>query len=196
MVGIRSALTMVVLLLLGAASLAADPPKMRPYSGIGVVRFAASADTPQESLILYEEPGIFRVGEYNHSKATGNEWVVGKTSETLLLIVMARKGEWLRVTYDDAGREAWVKPQRSSAYQPWDQFLKTQTCHLLPGVRKPFYQLYRQPSRDPLVMLTPKQVFRILKVDGDWAMVVVDQTSIGWLRWRDEDGRLVLGFGR
>jgi hypothetical protein len=29
-------------------------------------------------------------------------------------------------------------------------------------------------------------------VDDDWAQVMVEYTRIGWLRWRDRDGRFVI----
>ncbi|MEI6205162.1 MAG: hypothetical protein WCP20_00125 [Desulfuromonadales bacterium] len=190
----------LVLLMLACSSLAlsaASLPQMRPYSGIGIVLLQGhNAEIDQgEPFHLYEEPGISRRGELSGPNVSGNEWVFGVQRNRLLLIVTARKGSWLRVCYDDAGREAWIDAQRRMRFQTWDQFLKGQISRLLPGLRKQYYQLYRQPDRNPLSTLTPKQLFKVLKLEHDWAMVLSDRNTIGWLRWRDEDGRLLVGIG-
>ena len=112
------------------------------------------------------------------------------------LMVTARKGNWLRVAYDDAGREAWLNPRRSAVFQAWDLFFKGQPAKLLPGLQKRYYQLFRQPEKGVLATLTPKQLFTVVKLENDWALVVFDQNSLGWLRWRDEDGRLLVGLGK
>lgn len=175
---------------------ATSPPKMRPYSGIGVFMFSAdSASGHGEPLHLYEEPGIFRKGELKGPVASGNDWIFGGVKGRTPLIVMARKGSWLKVCYDDAGREAWIDIQHPEVFRTWDQFLKGQATRLLPGLRKQHYQLYQQPERHPLSTLTPKQLFKVLKMENDWVMLMSDQNTIGWLRWRDEDGRLLVGTG-
>lgn len=112
------------------------------------------------------------------------------------LIVSARKGEWLRVYFDDAGREAWVDPQDKGDFQTWEQFLKLGTGHLLPALQPRYYQLRQQPDGKLLGTLTPKQVFKVLRLENAWSMVLTEQSQIGWLRWRDEDGRLLLGLSR
>jgi hypothetical protein len=190
-------LLLVLLAYSTSAHSAASPPKMRPYSGIGIV-FLNSSDSginQGEPFYLYEEPGIFRQGELGGSIISVNERVFGVQKAQIPLIVMARKGDWLRVCYDDAGREAWLDPQRRGTFQPWDQFMKGQMSHLLPGLFKQYYQLYKEPERNPLSTLTPVQQFKVLKLDSDWVMVMSDQKTIGWLRWRDEDGRLLVGVG-
>jgi hypothetical protein len=115
--------------------------------------------------------------------------------DSIPLIVTARKGGWLKVCYDDAGREAWIDPQRRGTFQSWDQFMKGQMSRLLPGLLKQYYQLYKEPDRNPLSTLTTLQRFKVLKLEDDWFMVMSDQKTIGWLRWRDEDGRLLVGVG-
>lgn len=188
-------LLMGILGSVGPACLAAEPVKMRPYSGIGIVSLPASSVNKENELPvhLYRQPGLSRIGALDCSKLSGNDWIFGARSDSVRLIVMARKGDWLRVSYDDAGREAWIDPQRRDSFQPWDRFFKSRMSRMLPGLRKQYYQLFQQPDRNPLVVLTPKQPFRVLRLDNDWAMVVSDQAGLGWLRWRDEDGRLMIG---
>ena len=168
----------------------AAPPRMRPYSGVGILMFPAAGDTP---LPLYEEPGLSRLGTLNTAKIPRYEWIFGAFSTAAPLIVTKRKGSWLRVAYDDAGREAWMNPARAAVFQAWEVYLKDHVSRLLPGLQKKYYQLYQQPGQSALAPLTTRQILKVLRLENDWAMVLVDQNSLGWLRWRDEDGRLLIG---
>lgn len=174
----------------------ASPPRMRPYTGVGLVLFTQNGNSvPQDLQIpLYEEPGILRVGMLNSSKLPGNEWIFDYKGLAAPLIVSARKGDWLRVFYDDAGREGWISPDSRGRFVSWEQFLKLQTNHLLSGLQSQYYQLLQKPGGKVLLTLTPKQVFKVLKVENSWSMVMVGQAQIGWLRWSDDDSRLLFGF--
>lgn len=192
--------SLVVVLFAAAVASAAptaspSPPKMRPYSGIGVLVLPmtplADGDDPYP---LYDEPAIARRGLLDMARVPPYEWIFGSHSTSLPLMVTARKGEWLRVAYDDAGREAWLNPRRPAAFHPWEEFLKGQAGTLLPGLQKRYYQLYRQPGTGMLATLPPRHPFRVVKLEQDWALVVTDQAALGWLRWRDEDGRLLVGL--
>lgn len=145
---------------------------------------------------LYEEPGLSRVGILNSSRISGNEWIFGLSDGTLPLIVSARKGDWLRVFYDDAGREAWIDARSKGRFQSWEQFLKLQTGHMLPALQPQYYHMLRQPGGELLATLTPKQLFRVLKLENAWGMVLTEQSQIGWVRWCDSDGRLTIGTGK
>lgn len=194
-----AAAAMFTVLALSAADLfAVTPPRMRPYSGIGVVVFSQSDIEKHQDLQmpLYEEPGLVRAGVLNDPRVPGNEWVFGLPVGTPPLIVSARKGDWLRVNYDDAGREAWIAPRKAGSFQSWEQFLKLQTGRMLPGLQPQFYQMQQVPGGKLLATLTPKQVFKVLKLENSWSMVLTDQSQIGWVRWRDDDGRLVVGTGK
>ncbi|MBK5277092.1 MAG: hypothetical protein JJE30_18855 [Desulfuromonadales bacterium] len=177
--------------LAGAAS--AAPPKMRPYTGIGILLLPAANSDPNDPLPLYAEPGLSRQGSLNPTKIPAYNWIFGAYSSTSPLIVMGRKGSWLRVTYDDAGREAWMNPVRPVSFQSWETFFKGQVVSLLPGLQKKYLQLYLLPDMAAITSLTPRQFFKVLRMENDWAMVMLDQNSLGWLRWRDEDGRLLIG---
>lgn len=145
---------------------------------------------------LYEEPGLSRFGELDFSRLSGNEWIFDLPEKLAPVIVSARKGEWLRVFYDDAGREAWIESRDNRSFQSWEQFLKLKTGHLLPALQPRYYQLWQHPDGKQLGTLTPKQVFKVLRLENAWSMVLTDKGQIGWLRWRDEDGRLLFGLYR
>ena len=191
-------LTVFVITVLIAVSAAAaspyPPQKMRPYAGIGVL-YLPLIDTDDGPLPLYDEPGLSRQGTLNRNQIPPFDWIFGTSPRVQPLFVMARKGDWLRVTYDDAGREAWLNPPRDAIYQTWDLFYKGHVSRLLPGLQKKQYQLYQQQGTAPLMTLATTQPFKVLQMDNDWAMVLlIEQNSLGWLRWRDEDGRLLIGI--
>jgi hypothetical protein len=191
---ILSHLLCSILLIVSTVSAApAALPKMRPYTGIGVLLLPTTAMSSSEPLPLYEAPALSRLGELQGSKAPAFEWIFGASPAVRPVIVMARKGTWLRVAYDDAGREGWLNPTRQMNFQAWDLFFKGNVSRMLPGLQKKYYQLYQQPDYQPLLSVTAQQQFKVLQLENDWAMVLLDQSTLGWLRWRDEDGRLVIG---
>jgi hypothetical protein len=189
------AIFFIILLLVVNTAFAAPSlsPKMRPYTGIGILKLQVSDDDPNDTLLLYEDPGLSRIGRLNMEKKPGYEWMFGASPAVMPLIVTGRKGTWLRVVYDDAGREGWLNPARAGVFQSWDLFLKDHVSSLLPGLQKKYYQLYQHPGQTVLAPLTTGQFLKVLQLDNDWAMVLSDRNSLGWVRWRDEDGRLLIG---
>jgi len=185
---------MMVIAVCATAAASPSPQKMRPYAGIGILLLPIDDSNSDEPLILYEEPALSRQGWLNKSKVPAFDWIFGTSSASQPLIVMARKGTWLRVAFDDAGREAWLNPPRQMTFQAWDLFFKTHVSRLLPGLQKKYYQTFQQPGIVPVSVLTTKQPFKVLLLENDWAMVLIEQDSLGWLRWRDEDGRLLIGI--
>lgn len=179
-----------------SVGLAATPPRMRPYTGIGLFVFnpVDRSRANKLQMQLYEEPGLQRVGMLNDSRLSGNDWIFGLPEGTSPLVVSARKGDWLRVTFDEAGREAWLEPENQGSFQSWEQFLKTQTGRMLPGLQPQYYQLQQQPAGRLLSTLTPRQAFKVLRLEGAWGMVLTDQGQMGWVRWSDDDGRLLVGI--
>ncbi|MFZ4855283.1 MAG: hypothetical protein ACOYL3_02705 [Desulfuromonadaceae bacterium] len=187
-------LMLSVLGMAGSAGFAAPPPQMRPYAGIGLAVFS-TGDSPGKQnlqLQLYEEPGLSRIKLLNSSTLPGNEPVFG-LQEGAPLIASARKGDWLRVFFDDAGREGWINLQGNGYFQSWEQYLKMHTGRMLPALQPKHYLLMQQPDGKQIATLTPKQAFKVLKLDSSWGMVLTDKGQIGWLRWRDGDGRLTVG---
>lgn len=195
---VRPLVIVLTIIVLGMTAFAASPPRMRPYTGIGVVVFSQSGNALDRDLPLqlYEEPGLLRVGVLDSTRLSENEWVFGLQKGPPPLVVSARKGDWLRVVYDDAGREAWIEPQNQGRFQSWEQYLKLHAGRMLPGLQPHYYRFQQQPGGRVLATLSPKQLFRVLKLENAWGMVLTDQSQVGWLRWRDDDGRLLVGVGK
>lgn len=182
---------------LHAAPAIAKSVNMRPYSGIGLLLLASPAESQAdlpELPVLYKEPSLFRIGRLETSKPSPYEWILGAGDKSARLIVTSRKGDWLKVVYDDAGREAWLKPPSKARYLPWDSFLKGRSVTLLAGLQKKYYQTSTQMGGVPSGTLASRQLFRIISVENDWVMVMPGRESLTWLRWRDEDGRLLIGI--
>lgn len=177
-------------LLLPLSSHAAVP--MRPYSGIGVLTLATVGIT--EPIPLYHDPGISRCCRFPLADLGRlNVWLFGNDQPPHLLVT-ARKGDWLEVEYDDAGRTAWLKSERRWSYTPWEQFLKGRMVQFLRNSPKKQMQVLPRPGTAEGTPLTSNKPMKVILAQGDWAYVLLDQNSAGWIRWRDNDGRLLIGF--
>ncbi|RNC71862.1 MAG: hypothetical protein ED859_03935 [Desulfuromonadales bacterium] len=194
MVFIRTIFAAVLVACLVSAAGAAPPPP-RPDTGIGLllVRFPVDAsDVPQ--LTLYREPGVGRIGEKGVAALPHLAQLLKAASGEYPLAVTARKGEWLRIHLDDAGREGWVEQRRTWPFLLWEEYLNGKQASLLRGIKKPFYVPRSGPGEQAaeLEPLTPGRSFRIVAVEGDRVRILIDLAVIAWLRWRDDDGRLLI----
>lgn len=179
----------------GAASALGAPPPPRPDTGIGtlvVSAFPGTADPPE--LILYREPGVGRIAAKSVAAFPHLAQLLKAPPGEYPLAVTARKGMWLQVIHDDAGRTAWLEPRRAWPFISWDEILKGRGARLLRGLKKPYYVVVDEGGKALPVLepLTPERAFRIIAVEGDRIQVLLDLTVMGWLRWRDEDGRLLI----
>lgn len=183
------------LVVLWVASSPGAPPPPRPDTGIGtlvVSAFPGTADPPE--LILYREPGVGRIAGKSVAAFPHLAQFLKAPPGEYPLVVTARKGMWLQVIHDDAGRAAWLEPRRAWPFVPWDEILKGRGARLLRGLKKPYYIPVDEGGKavPGLESLTPERGFRIIEVEGDRIRVIIDLTVTGWLRWRDEDGRLLI----
>uniref|UniRef100_A0A831U394 Uncharacterized protein n=1 Tax=Geobacter metallireducens TaxID=28232 RepID=A0A831U394_GEOME len=185
------------LVALWLSSASGAPPPPRPDTGIGILvvsAFPGMAGPPE--LILYREPGVGRIAAKGAASFPHLAIPLKAPSGEYPLVVTARKGGWLEVIHDDAGRTAWLEPRRAWPFFPWDEILKGREARLVRGLKKPYYIVVDEggkavPALEPL---TPEQAFRIIAVEGDRIQVLLDLAVLGWLRWRDEDGRLLVAL--
>jgi hypothetical protein len=157
------------------------PVKPRPYGGLGVLSLT------EAPLVIYAEPGVQRIRELLASQLP----LLARNDQELLLPAAGRKGGWLRIAYDEAGREGWIEPRRSWHFLLWEEFLPGRAVRLLPALTKGLYALRGTPDdRGELKgTLTRDQTVRIVAVSDGWARI---RTPEGWFRWRDGDGRLTV----
>ncbi len=188
-------LLILLILLTAIPSLADAAPRMRPYTGIGVLQLPSTADS--EPFRLYNEPGIFRCCDIEPASLKRlNEWLFGEDEGSFLLVV-DRKGDWLEVEHDDAGRTGWLMPERRCIYKPWNQFLKGKQVRFLNISPKKFMQVLTSPGGSPQGrQLSAKEPMKVILAQEDWLYVLLNQNNAGWVRWRDNDGRLLVGFAK
>lgn len=171
-----ASLTLVILAAGAVVSFAR--PKPHPLSGNRLLVLERTA-----RVAVYAEPGVLRVAEQ-----PAQELPFWNTSGGELLIpVAARRGEWLKIAYDDAGREGWVESRRSWKVLDWEEFLPGRKVRLFGGLKKELYHLFDLPDGKVAGLIGGGQSVRVIAAKGDWA-----QTEAGWLRWRDREGRLVV----
>lgn len=163
--------------------------------GILVLRpFVPDRADEVTTLPVYAEPGIGRLAEVDGTRLPSLVTSVTPRAGERAVAVLDRRGEWLKVAYDGAGREGWIRCRRFWDYAPWRDFLAARSARLQPGLREALTLLRREPSdaSASLLRLTPDQGFRVVLIRDDWARVTTGLDGDGWLRWRDGDGRLLL----
>jgi len=185
-------LLFLTFLLAASPSASEAAAKMRPYSGIGVLQLSTTGAT--DSITLYDEPGITRCCKLALPTVKElNVWLFGAEQDPSLLVT-SRKRDWLEVEHDDAGRTGWIQAERHWSYTPWEQFLKGKLILFLRNSPRNMLQVLPRPGATEGSPLPTKQPLKVILAQGDWAYVLLDQQSAGWIRWRDLDGRLLVGF--
>ena len=194
----RAAIIFLCLACIPVAAAGAAQP--RPFSGYGllIIRpFNTEQPANPAPLTFYREPGVERIAV----RAVGDipllSSVLPPAAAEYPLAVMGKRGNWMLIAYDDAGREGWVEMARWWEYCPWEAFLKGRVARLLPGLKKDSYDLHAGPSETSPQAgpLSGAEVLRLIEVRDDWALVITDSGRHGWLSWRDGDGRLQIAVG-
>ncbi len=190
-------LLIILLLLIPLPVSAAGSVKARPQSGIGLLSIRSGMPLKmgdETKLDLYREPGLGRLGGLAITRLPGlSPSIPPVQGESHATVTSSRRG-WLRIIYDDAERQGWVKKQRSLVYQKWEQLLIGREVSMLPGLRKEFYHLRSESSllADSRETVEKDLRIKVLKVAGEWIFVGYGKGVSGWLRWRDDNARLMI----
>jgi hypothetical protein len=169
----------------------AAPVKARPPAGIGVF-CVPDHSAEQTSLVIYREPGIGRILA---TEITGLPYRQQNAAGAYsCLPVIARRHGWLKIIYDDAERDGWTENRNDWYFLRWEEFLAGRPIALFKGLRKDYYQSRREPqvSAELLESLAPQQPIDVLEVAGGWLLVATGGRKLGWLRWYDDNGRLLV----
>jgi hypothetical protein len=174
-------------------------PKPRPYSGSGLLIIRTTPLLHPETatrLVLYREPGIGRIAEMTATELPLLIQVLGATAGEYPVAVMGTKGAWLKIAYDEAGRQGWIELEGRWQYTPWEEFLPGRVVRLLTGLKKGAGTLYREPSSSAVGLATLSQAGagRAELIQEDWLRIRIDPQTNGWLRWRDESGRFLVAL--
>ena len=189
-----SAMSVVVMLLLcSSVPVASD----RPRAGLGIlfVRSAFPEQTDEmKTIVLYETPGNERIAVVDAARLPSLSSSVSPPAGEYVVAVTGVRGNWLRVVYDDAGREGWIQGRRFWAYYNWSEFLSGHFIVLLSDLRVSLSEVHQEPlDRSPsLGRISSGQRMRILEIRDDWALIRCEDGLRGWLRWCDGNGKLLI----
>jgi hypothetical protein len=131
---------------------------------------------------IYQAPGVGRFAEIEGNELPQLTPALNIPDGKYAAAVMEKQGDWLRVVYDDAGREGWIHKERYWEFVGWEIFLKGRMVRLLPGLKTSFYSLRNGPSATSptLDTLSRQRTLRVIEVKDDWCLVM------------DEDGRFLI----
>jgi len=194
----RAAILFLCLALIPVAVVGAAQP--RPFSGYGVMiirPFNTDSPADQAPITFYREPGIERIAVRAVNEIPLLSSIMRLSAVEYPLAVMGKRGNWMLIAYDDAGREGWVEMARWWEYSPWDDFLKGRAARLLPGLKKDGYILHAGPAETSpqATPLSGVEELQLIEVRGDRVLVITDSGLRGWFSWRDGDGRFLIAVG-
>ena len=180
----------ILLLTISMPAYAASPVKARPLSGIGVLSIRDGG----ENLVIYRDPGLGRTSELPALKLPGLFSPLGQASGIRHATVLSSRPGWLRIIYDETESYGWLERRRGDEFQTWEQFLQGRTFFMVAGLRQDYYQLRRNPSpeAETVASVGREDVLRIGRIEGDWIKVRDEGDKSGWLRWRDDNSRLLI----
>ena len=172
----------------------------RPFSGYGVMiirPFNTDSPADQAPITFYREPGIERIAVRAVNEIPLLSSIMRLSAVEYPLAVMGKRGNWMLIAYDDAGREGWVEMARWWEYSLWDNFLKGRVARLLPGLKKDGYILHAGPAETSpqATPLSGVEELQLIEVRGDRVLVITDSGLRGWFSWRDGDGRFLIAVG-
>jgi hypothetical protein len=159
---------------------------------------------PNESLVL---------SHATLQPITSNEFFLSYAPQqqlAFLPVVNESESGWLQVQVPHLmSQSVWVSPAQvkqmnqntPSRFMTWQQFMahftKQYGFHWLQGTPQQLKSVHTQPDEaSPLTKVTFVQSMRPLHVRGNWLLVemrdVAEERPIGWMRWRTEEGDLLL----
>ena len=120
--------------------------------------------------------------------------VADETGGGMAVAVLAKKGDWVKVAIDEAGRERWLRIKRGWQFLYWEDFLSQRCVSLYPGLRRSFNFLHRQPDAEggEQETINSRDVLCVKGARGEFLLVEKQGGGDGWLRWRDDDGKLLV----
>ena len=179
-----------------APAATAAPVKARVPSGIGILLLQHGTAENPSSLAIFKEPALGRIAEIDAAQLPSLAQSLTLTERSTPVIVTSKKSGWYKIIYDDGEREGWIKSRSTHQFYRWEELLKGRAVSLMGGLRKEFYLLRKNPdsSSESISQLGKGSRVSSLDVEGDWIRVVTDSRAEGWLRWRDENSRLVIAI--
>lgn len=190
----RATALLLLLLIAVSAAAAAPPVKARVLSGIGILLLRSETANQRPALSLFKEPSLGRIAEIDAVLLPTLSQSLTSPEGFIPAIVTSKKLNWYRIGYDDGEREGWLEGRSSYQFYRWEELLKNRQLTLIGGLRKEYYLLRRDPdvASESLEAVCKGSRVTSLLTEGDWIRVITEAKTQGWLRWRDDNSRLVI----
>lgn len=176
---------------------AAAPPRLHSGTGVLLMGYPLERlDLPGPPVPIYREPGLGTIAAPPRADLARFLPTLVSSEQEVALPASGRRGEWVRISYDDAGREGWIRMQRGWRHLSWEEYLPGRTVRLLPGLRQGYYELRANPldGTSQKVSIPPSAPLTVLALKDDWLRVIAAGPQEGWVRWRDDDDRLTISL--
>jgi hypothetical protein len=106
--------------------------------------------------------------------------------------VLDKQDNMLKVVCSAVGDTAWVEMQKEWRYLVWKDYLKSKKVKMLPDLKKDSYNVYDAEEKQVLYTLTPKDLVDVEHVVEQWLLLKTGTDQLGWLRWKDTKGTLLV----
>ncbi len=190
----RTAVLLLFALLTLSLPAAAAPLNARSLSGSGLLLLRSSSGAGLSRLVLYREPGLGRIAELDAAQLPQIAPSFEAADGLRAVIVTAKKLGWYRIVYDAGEREGWLQGRSAQRFQRWEELLPGKSVALPAGLKKDFYLLRSEPdlAAEAVETIGKESGLVVLRVAGNWINVRRGAKASGWLRWRDDNGRLLI----
>jgi hypothetical protein len=115
-----------------------------------------------------------------------------KRSNSSTVVVLDKQENWLKVACNPNNEFAWIAMKEGWKYLAWKEYLKNKKIEMLPKLNPDNYNIYDAEEKSVLMTLKPKDSIEVFSVIENWALVKLNKTQIGWLRWKDNQGRILV----
>ena len=172
---------------------AAQPPEadmaMTPMSsGVGVL---LRAGTPAAES-FYAQPNRSSNQLPTCRPLTLSTGKSATSSDHKPLIVLDIQGNWAKLACAAQPAEAWLEITKSLKFQPWKEYLKGKQVLMRAGLPKESYRVYDADEKQVLQTLTPQDTLQVENVVEQWLLVRTKMVQLGWVRWKDAQGALLV----
>ena len=183
-------LVLLALLLLPLPALGAS--SLRPYAGRGVLTIP-TADQSVD-VEFYEYPSVRWKGSMPLTDFPALSPALSpEVSEIVIAATALREGS-ARVAVAPSGEEGWIILRPDWRYLPWERFLVKRTVRLMTDLPETASRIHQIPAKtgETVDSTATGSPLPVEEIRGDWALIMKEGNPLGWLRWRDGDGRLLV----
>lgn len=183
-----------------------------PHYGFGVLNmkdsFCVYSEPNEYSKVLkkvdFEQEVQYQPILDRHSSLEGTVIVyVPASSIALVAVESNQENGWYEVYYDQKnGKTGWVKQTNPDAFKTWKNAFnlwgKKYGLYIFRDVPDEKKRLYSQDNdvSQALESFTYPKNINFSMIRGNWMLATVldvgDSTKIGWIRWRDDNGNLLI----